>query len=117
MISVIDDDVAVRNSTKLLLRSLGYTVATFASAEDFLQSDCIKDTLCVITDVRMPGMSGFDLLARLKANGDPTPVIFISAFPEDNLFERALDDGAHGCLIKPYRDQSLIDFLQSALQT
>src|SRR5262249_6134896 len=116
LISVIDDDTAVRESTKQLLKSLGYSVATFASAEDFLSSDCKGKTSCVITDVRMHGMSGFDLQHRLKAGGDRTPIIFITAFPEQKLRERALEAGAHGFLTKPYREESLIAYLESALQ-
>ena len=114
LIAVIDDDVAVRSSTKLLLRSLGYAVATFASADDFLNSNR-HETLCVITDVRMQGMSGLDLQTRLRAEGDRTPVIFITAFPEDGIRNRALADGAHGFLHKPYHEESLIDCLKSAL--
>jgi FixJ family two-component response regulator len=116
LISVIDDDVAVRNSTKTLLRSLGYSVATFASAEEFLSSDRLPDTSCVITDIRMSGMSGFDLHSRLKARGDRTPVIFMTAFPEAKLQEQAMAGGAHGFLLKPYREESLIDYVRSALQ-
>jgi len=116
LISVIDDDVAVRNSTKTLLRSLGYSVITFASAEEFLNSEWISDTSCVITDVRMSGMSGFDLHSRLKAQGARTPVIFMTAFPEAKLQERALAGGAHGFLVKPYPEQSLIDYVESALR-
>ena len=116
LISVIDDDMAVRNSTKTLLRSLGYSVATFASAEEFLNSDQVSDTSCVITDVRMSGMSGLDLQSRLKARGDRMPVIFMTAFPEAKVQEQALAGGAHGFLVKPYREQLLIDYVESALR-
>jgi FixJ family two-component response regulator len=113
-ISVIDDDVAVRHSTTVLLRSLGYVATAFASVEEFLSSNH-EETSCVITDVRMPGMDGFDLQARLKAGGHRIPIIFITAFPEDRIRQRALANGAHGFLTKPYREQSLIDCLEAAL--
>jgi FixJ family two-component response regulator len=113
-ISVIDDDVAVRHSTMVLLRSLGYVATAFASVEEFLSSDH-RETSCVITDVRMPGMDGFDLQDRLKADGRGVPIIFITAFPEDPIRQRALANGAHGFLSKPYHEQSLIDCLEAAL--
>ena len=113
-ISIIDDDVAVRHSTMVLLRSLGYVATAFASVEEFLSSSH-DDTSCVITDVRMPGMDGFDLQARLKADGRRIPIIFITAFPEDRIRQRALANGAHGFLAKPYHEQSLIDCLEAAL--
>ena len=114
LISVIDDDAAVRNSTKELLRSFGYAVVTFESAEEFLNSDR-HETLCVITDVRMPSMSGFELQIRLKAEGDRTPIIFITAVPADKIRKLALANGAHGFLLKPFSEQSLIECLESAL--
>ena len=83
MISIIDDDAFVRVATDGLVRSLGYRTTTFASAEDYLQSDRINDISCVITDVQMPGLSGVELQSVLLARGDPTPMIFITAFPEE----------------------------------
>ena len=83
MISIIDDDAFVRVATDGLVRSLGYRTTTFASAEDYLQSDRINDTSCVITDVQMPGLSGVELQSVLLAWGDRTPMIFITAFPEE----------------------------------
>ena len=75
MISIIDDDPFVRAATDGLVRSLGYRTTTFASAEDYLQSNRINDTSCVITDVQMPGLSGVELQSVLLARGDPTPMI------------------------------------------
>ena len=80
VISVIDDDGSVRAATRNLVRSLGYVVHTFASAEDFLRSPHLNDTSCVITDVRMPDMSGLDLQAHLLAKGPTLPFIFVTAF-------------------------------------
>ena len=93
MISIIDDDPFVRMATDGLVRSLGYRAATFASAEDYLQSDRINDTSCVITDMQMPGLSGAELQSLLIARGNCTPMIFITAFPKENVRRRVLDAG------------------------
>ena len=79
MISIVDDDESVREATKGLVRSLGYGAATFASAEEFLQSNEINDTECVISDVQMPGLSGVELQSQLIAQGNRTPIIFVTA--------------------------------------
>jgi FixJ family two-component response regulator len=115
MISIVDDDQSVRNAARTLLRSHGYATATFASAEEFLQSDRVQDTACLITDVQMPGMSGVDLQEHLIANGDKMPVIFVTAFPEEGVRRRALGAGAFGFLTKPFTEDSLIACLEKAL--
>jgi FixJ family two-component response regulator len=115
MISIIDDDESVREATKGLIRSLGYTTATFASAEEYLQSGSARKTSCLITDLQMPGMTGIELQRRLIADGHHTPVIFITAYPEEKVRARALEAGAFGFLSKPYDDQSLIACLDKAL--
>ena len=115
MISIVDDDRSVRNAARALLKSLGYSPATFASAEEFLQSGRLKETACLITDVQMPGMSGVDLQHHLIASGDRTPVILLTAFPEEGLRERALAAGAVGFLTKPLSEESLIPCLDKAL--
>jgi len=117
MISIIDDDPFVRAATDGLVRSLGYRAATFASAEDYLQSDRINDTSCVITDVQMPGLSGVELQSELLARGNPTPMIFITAFPEEKVRRRVLEAGAIGFLSKPFDDEHLIEHLQTALRS
>src|SRR5262245_52917786 len=94
MISIVDDDQAVRDATQGLVRSLGYRVSTFSSAEEFLRSKHVHDTSCLITDLHMPGLSGIELQAQLIASGHRMPVIFITAFPEDKVRARALDAGA-----------------------
>ena len=81
LISIIDDDNSVREAMQRLVRSLGYASATFVSAEEYLLSGHLRDTSCVITDVKMPGMSGVEMQNRLITNGDRTPVIFVTAFP------------------------------------
>jgi len=115
VISIIDDDPSVRKATDGLVRSLGYRSLTFASAEDFLQSDHLDDTSCVITDVQMPGLSGVELQSELKARGASLPMIFITAFPEDRIRRCVLEAGAIGFLSKPFEEAVLIDYLQAAL--
>jgi FixJ family two-component response regulator len=116
MISIVDDDKSVREAAKTLVRSLGYKTATFASAEEFLESGRLRDTACLITDVQMPGMSGVDLQSHLMANGHCTPVIFVTAYPEENVRERAMVAGAFGFLSKPFSEESLIACLDRALE-
>jgi FixJ family two-component response regulator len=106
MISIVDDDKSIREAAKTLVRSLGYSAATFSSAEEFLESGRLDETSCLITDVQMSGMSGVDLQNHLIAKGDCTPVIFVTAFPESGLRERALRAGAVGFLSKPFREES-----------
>src|SRR5215471_15320064 len=116
MISIIDDDPSVREATDGLVRSLGYQAAMFASAEDFLQSDRVDETSCLITDVQMPGLSGVELQSELIARGNDTPMIFITAFPEERTRRRALDAGAVGFLSKPFDEGRLIEYIETALQ-
>jgi FixJ family two-component response regulator len=115
VISVIDDDTSVRVATDSLLRSLGYTVNTFVSAEEFLQSPHFNDTLCVIADVQMPTMSGIELQTLLLARGHRVPFIFITGFPEESIRARALRAGAICFLTKPFDRIALIKCLDRAL--
>jgi FixJ family two-component response regulator len=101
IISVIDDDASVRAATNNLLRSHGYIVHTFASAEEFLRSTHLNGTSCVIADVQMPVMSGLDLLTRMRTQGYRAPFIFITAFPDESVRARALEAGAICFLAKP----------------
>ena len=116
MLSVIDDDASVRAATDNLLRSLGYAVRTFVSAEEFLGSARLNDTSCVIADVQMPGMSGVDLQARLLTEGYRVPFIFMTAFPEETIRARALKAGAICFLTKPFDRLTLIRCLDTALE-
>jgi FixJ family two-component response regulator len=116
LISVVDDDASIRVATDNLLRSLGYTVYTFASAEEFLQSAHFNDTSCVIADVQMPAMSGVELQALLLAQGHRVPFIFITAFPEETIHARALKAGAICFLTKPFDRLTLIKCLDTALE-
>ena len=117
VISIIDDDASVRAATDNLLRSLGYTVYTFVSAEEFLRSAHFNDTSCVIADVQMPAMSGIDLQARLLTQGHRVPFIFITAFPVESIRARALKAGAICFLTKPFDRRTLIKCLETALES
>jgi FixJ family two-component response regulator len=97
------------------VRVHGFVAHGFASAEEFLRSPHASDTSCLITDVRMPGMSGVDLQSHLIAQGRRLPIIFITAFPEENSEARALEAGAICFLTKPFDGQALIDCLSEAL--
>ena len=114
-IAIVDDDEALREAMKSLVRSLGYGVSTFGSAEEFLNSERINDTSCLVTDVQMPGLSGLDLQDRLIASGHRIPIIFITGHPEEKLRMRAMKAGAIGFLSKPCRDEHLLGYLNKAL--
>jgi FixJ family two-component response regulator len=115
-ISIVDDDGSVRIATGNLLKSLGYTVHAFASAEEFLRSHQLNDTSCVIADVQMPAMSGVELQSFLLAQGHRVPFIFITAFPEDAIRERAMKAGAICFLTKPFDRLNLVKCLDAALR-
>jgi FixJ family two-component response regulator len=114
MISIVDDDSFVREATESLLRSLGYGAMTFASAEEFLQSNRVNDTSCVITDMQMPGLSGVELQSLLIARGYRTPMIFMTAFVEEKTRARALKAGAIAFLTKPLNVDHLVEHLHTA---
>jgi FixJ family two-component response regulator len=115
LISVIDDDASVRVATNNLLSSHGYMVHTFASAVDFLQSDRLDDSSCVVADVQMPAMSGLDLLTHMRTQGNDAPFIFITAFPDESVRARALKAGATCFLAKPFAGPVLINCIETAL--
>jgi FixJ family two-component response regulator len=117
MISIVDDDPFVRQATDALVRSLGYRAATFASAEHFLQSNYIHETTCLISDVQMPGLSGVDLQRALIAQGCLTPIVFVTAFPDERIRRTVMEAGAIGYLTKPFDEESLIQHLRTALAT
>jgi FixJ family two-component response regulator len=115
VISVIDDDASVRAATNNLLGSHGYSVQTFASAQEFLQSAHFKDSPCVIADVQMPVMSGLDLLSHMRTQGCKASFIFITAFPDESVRARALKAGAICFLAKPFAAPELIMCVETAL--
>ena len=115
LISVVDDDEAVRDATRGLMQSLGYSVAAFPSAEDFLQSREMTQTACLIADVNMPGMSGLDLHRRLSASGKPFPTILITAYPDEGVRQGAMNAGVICYLIKPFDEPDLLSCLHTVL--
>jgi FixJ family two-component response regulator len=115
MISIVDDDRSLREATKGLVRSFGYGADAFASAEEFLQSDRVNDSSCLILDVNMPGLSGIELQSQLIARGNRMPIIFITAVPEETTRAKAIEAGAIGFLSKPFREEWLINHLDVAL--
>jgi FixJ family two-component response regulator len=116
VISVVDDDASVRAATSKFLRSHGYTVRAFSSAEHFLESGGLDDTSCVIADLQMPGMSGLELLTMMRAQGYGVPFLFITAFPDESTRARALKAGAICFLSKPFAGPTLIHHLRGALE-
>lgn len=116
LVSVVDDDESVRQSLPDLLGTFGFATRTFRSAQEFLESDCIHDTECLILDVAMPGMSGPQLQRELLRRGYSIPVIFITARTEECVRSELLSRGAVDCLFKPFSDQSLSDVLEVALR-
>jgi FixJ family two-component response regulator len=116
LISVIDDDDSVRESLRGLMRSVGFRVGAFASAEEFLNSDHLFQTDCLILDVRMPGMSGLELQRHLAAREPAIPVIFITAHgSEQGGRSQALREGAVEYLIKPFSEEALLRAVHVAL--
>ena len=115
IISVVDDDDSVRESLRCLIRSFGFVVEAFASAEEFLNSDHLRYTRCMILDVRMPGMSGFELGRRLVASHREIPVIFITAHGDEAMRAQALKNGAVDYLFKPFSEEVLLNAIHAAL--
>jgi FixJ family two-component response regulator len=116
LIAILDDDEGVREATKSLVRSLGYNASTFASADEFLKSEQVHDTSCLITDLQMPGLSGIDLQDHLVARGHCIPTIVITGYPDHNVRARAMKAGAVGFLSKPFMDDHLIACIDKALK-
>lgn len=116
LISVIDDDLSVREATASLLEAYGYATAVFASAEEFLSSALLKDTSCLVTDVRMTGLNGVEVQRRLREAGHRIPTIFMTAYPEKHTRAAAMRGGAVGYFTKPVSQQQLISCLEAALR-
>ena len=115
LISVVDDDESVRDSTRTLLRSVGYKVATFESSELFLESSTLPDTECLILDVRMPGMNGLALQRKLNDSDSGVPIIFVSAHNDINR-QLAMDAGASDFFQKPFSASAFLTAVQTALR-
>jgi len=116
LVSVVDDDLSVRESLPDLLRELGFSPATFSSAEEFLASDRISETGILILDIAMPGMSGPELQRELKLRRQEIPIIFITGQRDEAMRSQVLKQGAVDCLFKPFSDTALSDALNAAFQ-
>src|SRR4051812_27416285 len=115
LISIVDDDDALRNSLDDLIRSIGFRTQDFPSADAFLRATQARDTACLILDVRMPGMNGLELQRQLVAANWRTPIIFITSHADDDARARALAAGAVAFLYKPFREEDLLNALNAAL--
>jgi len=115
LISIVDDDESIREALCGLLRSVGFAVNSFASAEEFLASDQLGSADCLVLDVRMPGMGGFELLRQLAVSHCEIPVILITSYEEEGMRARALSGGAGAVLIKPFSEEALLSAIHSAL--
>ena len=116
LVSVVDDDQSVRESLPDLLREFGFAVAVFSSAEEFLASDSIDKTQCLILDIAMPGMTGPDLQQELMLRRLRIPIVFITAHKDEAVRPRMLQQGAVDCLFKPFSETALLDALNAALK-
>ena len=116
LITVVDDDESVRESLKGLLRSIGYQVQTFPSADSFLGSGSCEETECLILDLRMPGMDGYELQCRLNAEHSRIPVIIITAHADEPARQRAIAAGALDVLHKPFAARVLLETVEKAVQ-
>jgi FixJ family two-component response regulator len=116
LVSIVDDDESVRESLPDLLKEFGFASETFSSAEEFLASDGIARTQCLILDVAMPGMRGPELQGELNRRKIKIPVIFITGQRDETLVSRLIEQGAIACLIKPFSDAAMLEALNSAFQ-
>ena len=116
IVSVVDDDESVRESLPDLLRKFGFAARVFSSAEEFLSSDSVGGTKCLILDIAMPGMTGLDLQQELKRRGQQVPVIFITAQKDSKLREQAFEQGAAQFLYKPFSATALLEALKETMK-
>ena len=114
-IAIVDDDQSVREAATNLFRSMGFPVVAFASAEEFLDSDSVESTSCLVLDVQMPGMGGLRLQSQLASAGRHIPIVFVTGYPDEGVRTKALASGAVCFLTKPFAEGDLLDGLRSAL--
>ena len=114
-IAIVDDDQSVREAATNLFRSMGFPVVAFASAEEFLDSDAVERTSCLVLDVQMPGMGGLRLQSHLASVGRHIPIVFVTGYPDEGVRTKALASGAVCFLTKPFAEGDLLDGLRSAL--
>jgi len=117
LVAIVDDDDLVRSALQGLLKSVGVPAQTFASAEDFLNSGQQRQTACLIADIRMPGISGLELQAKLNAEHCRIPTIFITAHGDAKMRMQALRAGAVEFLAKPFDDEALLESIRAALES
>jgi FixJ family two-component response regulator len=117
VVAIVDDDEAVRVALEGLLRSAGLTARTFESAETFIESGQQLQTSCLIADIRMPGMSGLELQAKLNAEHCRIPIVFITAHGDAQMRMQALRAGAVEFLAKPFNDEALLESVRAALKS
>jgi FixJ family two-component response regulator len=117
LISVVDDDESVRESLPDLLHEFGFEAQAFSSAEEFLASDLVSQTSCLVLDVAMPGMTGPDLQRELTVRRREIPIVFITAHHDETVRPRLIAQGAVECLFKPFTETDLLDALNTALRT
>jgi FixJ family two-component response regulator len=117
VVAIVDDDQSVREALTSLVRSMGYSAVAFECAEDLLKSERARSVSCVIADVQMPGMTGFELYCRLSASAKPIPTVLVTAYPEDGAREYALAAGVMAYLSKPFDEDDLLARVRSALAT
>jgi FixJ family two-component response regulator len=115
-ISVVDDDESVRESLPDLLREFGFLAQAFSSAEEFLASDYVGETRCLILDIAMPGMTGPELQRELTLRRQEIPIVFITAYGDEAVRQRILESGAVECLFKPFQESALMEALKAALR-
>jgi FixJ family two-component response regulator len=115
LVSVVDDDESVRESLPDLLREFGYSAQAFSSAEEFLASDYVGRTRCLILDIAMPGMSGLDLQRELTLRREEIPIVFVTAQRDETVRPLVLERGAVECLFKPFSETALLRALHAAL--
>jgi FixJ family two-component response regulator len=116
IVMIVDDDDSVRRAARRLIKSYGFAVETFVSADDFLASGRLSATACLILDVQMPGLNGLELQSRLITEGHQVPIIFITAFNNEDARAQALKSGAVAYLVKPFEETDLLNSINAALQ-
>ena len=116
VLSLVDDDASARKATTRLIKSFGFTVEVFASGEEFLRFGSLRITSCLVLDLQMPGMNGLQLQSHLAAGGYRIPIIFITAYPDDEIRAQALEAGAVAFLTKPFGEEALLEGIRSALK-
>ena len=116
IVMIVDDDESIRRAARRLIKSYGFPVETFASAEDFLSSGRLHETACLVLDVQMSGLNGLELQSRLITDGHQVPIIFNTAFNDENARAQALKAGALGYLVKPFEEADLLTAINVALR-